>query len=1140
MSLTTNVAGLRALTSPVATESYQTTDYGTGNWYYDPADTTSADNTGTILVSSNGKRFKRIFPGDAYSVAWFGAIGDGSTDDTTAIQNAIDYCYGINGGQVQFAAKTYCITKIQVKKGVGLLGAVIHPAGVIVSGERATVLQSINATREIAMVTLYPDHLFTQQTGEETGLAKSIPNIEVKNIFFTGNGYLRHCVYISEAWNISFDKCKFKGSASYALHIFDCNNLNVFNCAIYGLHLNSCADYNVSANELYGTSVVNPYLFVNGGYGVNDTNKIFQDPLFDNSFSYYDVTQVDATGLFSISAEKNLVGKQNWELSGANNGTMSFDSSTAVLTTTVAENKDIRALLNNGVGTLVDGTLYRLRCQLLLTGTSATRTVKLSCGNETQLYQTIVLTNGVANNVDFTFTFNPPTPLTNPLKLIVLVNSAATTIDTVTLSNLIITGDTSAIMDKMPVITTFNEATIPAAVRNLLVISDVFYLKYVSSTTFKLALTYKDWVANTFINFGGAITFSNDCRIGTPTAVLSILASSKNNTFNNNKVEDVYFTGILLRGSYGNVLTGNTVMKADAADGSCFAMRLEGGSSENVVSGSFIGSRNPESEDDMLTGIYVDKYSFRNRFSGLVVQNCRGLDIEDNYAGTSDLSNVFDRSVLDNSFVYQAKPNNYQLNSEQRGYTIAKNTPAAIIYNGPLINDEEFTVVYTDVSFKDNLADVTLFKQDASALDGRINIKRATNGSLYVTSKTDVVYSTTSSKLVVGSVYEIVIMRNALKQWFAYIDGVSIPNSIGTVSQDPIPTSAGVLTYIGDQAASLSEWSVCRFRYFTDLLSDVEVKTLLSSRFLDKNPQDVSVLLNSDSGTGIFSSNPGLTLTAGVAGITNSNGIQVVVNSANHALNLNESNKNAALRVSMYVKSADTESIRGYRGRNKNQRDMSASFIKNVFYLRPDPRESLKTAGNTTNFVFGKQVSTPATFGISFEKSAAGTIIIDKLRLWKGTVPVLVDLDLKESTPLGIYHNQCSSTVFPVWNGRQDPGSSPAAFSITYGIDAKATGATPLFTVPAGKKAFVTGIAINCTASSAITGVPSADIGVTAGDILSNTSLTGLTGSSKYFRVVFAGAGITASSGTVINLNINTAAVATTMTISVTLIGYVI
>jgi len=66
-----------------------------GMFVLDTADVTSADNGGTIIVTALGKRYKRIFDGKV-NVQWFGAKGN-STDEFTAISNALTYVRGING-----------------------------------------------------------------------------------------------------------------------------------------------------------------------------------------------------------------------------------------------------------------------------------------------------------------------------------------------------------------------------------------------------------------------------------------------------------------------------------------------------------------------------------------------------------------------------------------------------------------------------------------------------------------------------------------------------------------------------------------------------------------------------------------------------------------------------------------------------------------------------------------------------------------------------------------------------------------------------------------------------------------------------------------------------------------------------------
>jgi hypothetical protein len=72
-------------------KSLVTSGLGGGTWVLDETDTTSADNTGTILVTDSGKRYKREYDGHI-NVLWFGAKGDSITDDTEAFQNCIDFC----------------------------------------------------------------------------------------------------------------------------------------------------------------------------------------------------------------------------------------------------------------------------------------------------------------------------------------------------------------------------------------------------------------------------------------------------------------------------------------------------------------------------------------------------------------------------------------------------------------------------------------------------------------------------------------------------------------------------------------------------------------------------------------------------------------------------------------------------------------------------------------------------------------------------------------------------------------------------------------------------------------------------------------------------------------------------------------
>ncbi|RQZ57415.1 hypothetical protein DF057_28640 [Burkholderia cepacia] len=88
-----SVAGLRSLSKLLygrafVTGYYLPHDGGGGAYQLDPSDTTSADNGGTIIVASDGGRWKLQHIGSV-SIRQFGAKGDGTTDDTASMQNGL-------------------------------------------------------------------------------------------------------------------------------------------------------------------------------------------------------------------------------------------------------------------------------------------------------------------------------------------------------------------------------------------------------------------------------------------------------------------------------------------------------------------------------------------------------------------------------------------------------------------------------------------------------------------------------------------------------------------------------------------------------------------------------------------------------------------------------------------------------------------------------------------------------------------------------------------------------------------------------------------------------------------------------------------------------------------------------------------
>ena len=111
-----SIAALRTSTTTTLSQSqcyvvgYNTpADGGEGEFLYVSTDTTSADNGGTIIVDASNRRWYRDTQGQPFNVKWFGAKGDGTTDDTATIQSAFNGAVAAASG-VYFPAGTFIVS----------------------------------------------------------------------------------------------------------------------------------------------------------------------------------------------------------------------------------------------------------------------------------------------------------------------------------------------------------------------------------------------------------------------------------------------------------------------------------------------------------------------------------------------------------------------------------------------------------------------------------------------------------------------------------------------------------------------------------------------------------------------------------------------------------------------------------------------------------------------------------------------------------------------------------------------------------------------------------------------------------------------------------------------------------------------
>jgi hypothetical protein len=126
------LAELRTMSDSRPEDAYYVTDSGKeGFFLFDPSDLSSPDNTGTVIVTSGGKRFKRVF-NETVLASWFEPKADGVTIDTVSLQNALNAA----SGQKLFIPKQ--------KSGHYLTGQLFVPSDIVIEFEPGTVIQAVD------------------------------------------------------------------------------------------------------------------------------------------------------------------------------------------------------------------------------------------------------------------------------------------------------------------------------------------------------------------------------------------------------------------------------------------------------------------------------------------------------------------------------------------------------------------------------------------------------------------------------------------------------------------------------------------------------------------------------------------------------------------------------------------------------------------------------------------------------------------------------------------------------------------------------------------------------------------------------------------------------------------------------------
>lgn len=212
--------------------------------------------------------------GEYVNVKDFGAVGDGVTDDSVTIQNAIEYSKE-NGGIVFLPKGTYLLVTNNFTRGESTIAFMVYENQKIV-GDNAILLTAEDA--------LFRNVISTYNAEDATGYA-GIANVHIEGLTFDSQRdasitFLR----TTHADNITIKNCVFKNC-----HTWHCIELNsTKNSRVIGSRF-----YDYLSPSSYGESIQLDYANNNGNLGVTD-GTVCKD--IEISGCYFKVTNHPAIG----------------------------------------------------------------------------------------------------------------------------------------------------------------------------------------------------------------------------------------------------------------------------------------------------------------------------------------------------------------------------------------------------------------------------------------------------------------------------------------------------------------------------------------------------------------------------------------------------------------------------------------------------------------------------------------------------------------------------------------------------------------------------------------------------------------------------------------------------------------------------
>lgn len=198
----------------------------------------------------------------------FGAVGNGNTDDSTFIQNAIDYVASIGGGTVLFPSGTYLVANnIILKNNVNLLG--IKGSSELLFND-SFIGKKPNNPNKVYHPAMWNEH---NQLSYNQATADSFAIRDLILTKSTNNANLKVIIFLSNTNGVIIDGCQFNMTGtivSLALYVYSSN-------------YNMTLENNIFTN-LTGADKGGGVWVCNHTSNPNDTNKTYNIRINNNNF----------------------------------------------------------------------------------------------------------------------------------------------------------------------------------------------------------------------------------------------------------------------------------------------------------------------------------------------------------------------------------------------------------------------------------------------------------------------------------------------------------------------------------------------------------------------------------------------------------------------------------------------------------------------------------------------------------------------------------------------------------------------------------------------------------------------------------------------------------------------------------------